>query len=162
MPSRLVAWSGSAILFAVLYVGIPWTGLQIDGALGLPRLPPWLQVPGIVLTAFGVAGLGWCFALFSVRGGGTANPVLPPERLVTTGPYAWTRNPIILFHAATLLGLSWFFGSPMTMAITLLLGVPAHVIVLHEERTLEARFGTEYVAYKASVPRWIGRPRRQS
>ncbi len=30
-----------------------------------------------------------------------------------------------------------------------------------EERQLEARFGEIYLKYKATVPRWIGLPRRR-
>lgn len=160
MTSRAVAWSESAALFALLYIGIPWTGLRLDDVLGLPGLPAWISVPGISLAVFGAIGLVWCFTLFAQRGGGTPNPIRPPQRLVTSGPYGLTRNPIILFHAATLLGLSLFVGSPSATFITVVLGVPAYFIVLREEKTLEARFGAEYAGYRASVPRWLLRPRR--
>jgi len=161
MTSRAIAWSESAVLFALLYVGIPWMSLRLEEVLGLSRLPSWTAVLGVPLALLGAVGLAWCFALFAGHGGGTPNPILPPRRLVTTGPYAFTRNPIILFHAATLLGLSLFVGSLLAVVITLALAVPAHFIVLREERTLEARFGAAYLAYKESVPRWLVPIRRQ-
>jgi protein-S-isoprenylcysteine O-methyltransferase Ste14 len=160
MTSRAIAWSESAVLFALLYIGIPWASLRLEDLLGIPRLPSWASIAGLPLAIVGAVGLAWCFALFAGHGGGTPNPILPPRRLVTTGPYAFTRNPIILFHAATLLGLALLVGSSLAMVLTFALAVPAHFIVLLEERTLEARFGADYRVYKASVPRWLGPKRR--
>ena len=37
----------------------------------------------------------------------------------------------------------------------------ANLLIRHEERTLELRFGAEYRAYRESVPRWIPRPPRR-
>jgi protein-S-isoprenylcysteine O-methyltransferase Ste14 len=48
-------------------------------------------------------------------------------------------------------------GSVSAVAIVVLLGIPIHFAMLHEERTLEARFGDAYHAYAAAVPRWIPR-----
>src|SRR6266540_6082014 len=161
VASRIVAWSEMAVLFALLYIGVPLTGLQVDRWLGIPAWPsplPWL---GLALFAIGVAGLGWCFALFARVGRGTPNPTAPPEVLVTVGPYAWTRNPIAMSHAAALIGLSVFLGSVSAVAIIVVLAVPVHLAMLREERTLEARFGDAYRVYAARVPRWLPRlPRR--
>src|SRR2546428_139261 len=35
MNRRIVAWSGIATLFAILYAGVPFAGLAIDHAVGL-------------------------------------------------------------------------------------------------------------------------------
>jgi len=161
MAGRIVAWGEMAVLFALLYVGVPWAGLQVDRWLSIPPWPspiPWL---GLALFAVGVIGLGWCFALFVRVGRGTPNPLMPPEVLVTAGPYAWTRNPIATSHAAAIIGLSAFLGSISAVAIIVVLAVPVHLAMLREERTLEARFGDGYRAYAARVPRWLPRPPRR-
>ncbi len=158
VPRRIIAWGEMAILFALLYIGVPWAGLQVDRWLGIPRWPspiPWL---GLGLFAIGVVGLGWCFALFVRVGRGTPNPTAPPEVLVTIGPYAWTRNPIAMSHAAALIGLSVFLGSVSAVGVVAVLAVPVHLAMLREERTLESRFGEAYRAYSARVPRWLPRP----
>ncbi len=152
-----MAWLEMFVLFLVLYTGIPFGGLQIDRILALPPWPLPFRVIGVVLLALGIAGLAWCIALFVRIGRGTPNPIAPPRALVTVGPYAWTRNPIALSHAITLIGLSLVGGSVSAVAIVVILAIPVHVAMLHEERTLEARFGEAYRAYAASVPRWIPR-----
>ena len=161
MSSRSLAYFEMAVLFLLLYVGIPWVGLQIDRLLRLPSWPSPILWLGLGLAVFGVVGLAWCFALFARVGRGTPNPTRPPEVLVIVGPYAWTRNPIALFHAGALTGLSLFLGSVSAVALVVLLSVPVHFGMLREERTLEIRFGDAYRAYQASVPRWIPRWRKR-
>ena len=158
---RIFAWSEMFVLFVLLYAGIPWAGLTIDGLLRIPAWPspvPWI---GPVLLVVGLAGLGWCFALFVQVGRGTPNPTMPPTALVTVGPYRWTRNPIALSHAAALFGLSLLLGSVSAAAIVVVLSIPVHVAMVHEEKTLATRFGEAYRGYKASVPRWIPRLRKR-
>ena len=163
MKRRAIAWAEMIVLFFALYAGIPWVGLQIDRWLRISPWPPPIQWIGFGLFAFGLLGLAWCFLLFARVGRGTPNPSLPPQALVIVGPYAWTRNPIALFHAAALFGLSLFLGSVSAAAIVVLLSAPVHVAMLREERTLERRFGEAYAAYRDRVPRWIPRrPKDQS
>ena len=38
------------------------------------------------------------------------------------------------------------------------LGLAHLFVVLHEERSLEARFGASYEEYRRRVPRWLPRP----
>ena len=163
MTRRALAWSEMAVLFFAMYTGIPWAGLQIDRILRIPAWPPPIPWLGLGLIVLGLGGLVWCFTLFARVGRGTPNPIRPPEALVTIGPYAWTRNPIALAHAAALIGLSVLLGSVSAVLIVLLLAYPVHIAMLHEERTLASRFGDTYRAYQSTVPRWIPRrPRRHS
>src|SRR2546426_7876547 len=92
MDRRIVAWAEISIVFLALYLGVPLAGLTIDRGLGLPTVPVALRFAGVPFLLVGSAGLAWCFSLFA-RARGTPNPRLPPSRLVTSGPYAWTRNP---------------------------------------------------------------------
>lgn len=160
MTSKVVAWAESLGLFAALYIGLPWFALTVDGWIGWPPLPWPLRVAGIVSLVVGAAGVVWCFLLFVREGQGTPNPWAPPRKLMTRGPFAWTRNPIILSHALASLGVALLIGSGTAILLVLLLGIPVQCVVRHEEATLEARYGDAYRAYKASVPRWL--PRRQS
>ena len=159
MDRRIVAWGEISIVFLALYLGAPLAGLTIDRGLGLPTIPIAVRFAGVPFLLVGLAGLAWCFSLFA-RARGTPNPRLPPRRLVTSGPYAWTRNPIAGSHFLAVLGVALVVGSPGAVLIVFLLGIPANLLIRYEERSLERRFGAEFLAYRESVPRWIPRPPR--
>ena len=83
------------------------------------------------------------------------------SRLVTTGIYAYTRNPVYL--AATLLFLGWFFMTRFTvLAIMTILFLILFIFVAKwEETELTDRFGDTYHHYKATVPFFIPYPKRR-
>lgn len=163
MASRRVAWLEAAALFAALYAGLPLLGIVLDRALGWPTFPTAVRLLGVPLILAGAVGLAWSFLAFVRVGHGTPNPSAPPQTLVTTGPFAWTRNPIAESHVVAALGVVLVSGSPAALLVLLLLAPIPVVLAAHEERVLEARFGGAYRDYRAKVPRWIPRPpRRQS
>ncbi len=161
MTSRPVAWLESVVLFLALYAGVPAVGLGADALLGWPSLPPLARWAGLVPFVLGAEGIGWSFLLFVRVGLGTPNPLVPPRVLVTTGPFAWTRNPIILSHALASLGVALLVASPAAVVLVLLLGIPVQFIVRSEERSLEARYGDAYRRYREDVPRWVPKRPRQ-
>ncbi len=162
MAGRIAAWAESVVLFVALYVGVPAVGLTADRVLDWPVLPDAVRWAGLAPLLLGAAGIAWCFTLFVRVGRGTPNPLVPPTILVTTGPFAWTRNPIILSHALASLGLALVVASPAAVLLVLALGVPVQFIVRAEERSLETRYGDTYRTYRSEVPRWIPRRPRQS
>lgn len=161
MERRSFAWVESVVLFVALYFGLPAAGLFLDGLLGWPSLPDLVRPLGLIPFVLGAAGIFWCFLLFVRIGQGTPNPWDPPRVLVTSGPFAWTRNPIILSHALAALGVAMLFASPAAVVIVLVLGILVQFIVRREERTLDSRYGDAYRRYREMVPRWIPRPPRQ-
>lgn len=78
-----------------------------------------------------------------------------PERLVTTGIYAHTRNPMYLGHLVFLTGLTLLTRSPLSLAVT------AGLVHWFDERArtdhhrLIGIFGDPYREYAARVPRWL-------
>jgi len=88
-------------------------------------------------------------------GGGPGLSGAPPERLVETGIYAWTRNPMYLGHIIYMIGVALVFQSWFAAAIALARTVWFHFRVLRDERGLIERFGTSYTSYKNRVKRWI-------
>jgi protein-S-isoprenylcysteine O-methyltransferase Ste14 len=89
------------------------------------------------------------------RAGGRWGMEVYPDRIVATGPFHYTRNPMYLGHLIFMMGLALTFWS--WFAVILLAGRAAwfHRRVLRDERRLEARFGADYVAYREQVKRWI-------
>jgi protein-S-isoprenylcysteine O-methyltransferase Ste14 len=81
-----------------------------------------------------------------------------PDRLVTSGPYAWSRNPMYAGHLTFLAGLAVASGSPAAAAV-----LAGHVPwfarrVGRDEARLRDRFGASYDAFAARVPRWLPNP----
>ena len=88
-------------------------------------------------------------------GGGGPGLETPPERLVLTGPYAYTRNPMYLGHVIFLIGLTLTLESWLAALITVSVAVWFHTRVLDDETKLIQRLGRPYVEYLACVKRWL-------
>ncbi len=76
--------------------------------------------------------------------------------LITNGPYRFSRNPAYLSLTLVYLGI----GILLDNGWVLILVVPVFVlmhrwVVPNEERQLAAKFGEQYLRYKAAVRRWL-------
>lgn len=113
------------------------------------------SLAGILLTSAG-AGLCWkTVSLFTEVGEGTPAPFDPPRKLVTQGPYAHVRNPMMIGVWLVLLGEAFAFGSvPLVVWFLVFCGLCLILIPVLEEPDLENRFGEPYREYKLKVPRW--------
>ena len=99
-------------------------------------------------------------ALFATAGDGTLAPWDPTSRLVVRGPYRRVRNPMISGVLCILLGEALLFTSTALLAWSaLFLAINAIWFPLVEEPGLRQRFGADYEAYRAAVPRWLPRLR---
>jgi protein-S-isoprenylcysteine O-methyltransferase Ste14 len=152
---------GSA-LFLVIAPGfvaglVPWwiSHWRFQAAfLGLHSL----RWAGGIFITLGTAGLLDSFRRFAVQGLGTPAPVFPTCHLVVTGLYRYVRNPMYLAVVSAILGQALIFGNLRLLAYSGLVWLLLHLFVLvYEESTLRASFGTEYEVFCAEVPRWIPR-----
>ena len=115
---------------------------------------------GVTLIAIGLVLIVRTIALFAEVGRGTLAPSDPTKRLVVRGPYRYVRNPMISGVLFVLLGEAALFGSlPLLVWFGVVAAVNAVYLPLVEERGLRRRFGEDYEAYRANVPRWIPRLR---
>lgn len=144
--------------------------LPVTVAVVVPGLIAWRTGPGGGGAALGVAGgallaggialVAWTATLFGRVGHGTIAPWDPTTRLVVVGPYRHVRNPMISGVLAILLGEAALAGSvPLLLWFAAVLAVNAVYLPLVEEPGLRKRFGADYDAYRANVPRWIPRLR---
>jgi protein-S-isoprenylcysteine O-methyltransferase Ste14 len=97
--------------------------------------------------------------LHFIRVKGTPVPFNPPPKLVTTGPYAHVRNPMLTGVFVLLFGLGVLLRSISLVSIFTPLFILLNVWELKavEERELERRLGKDYVEYKKRVPMFIPR-----
>jgi hypothetical protein len=89
------------------------------------------------------------------RGGGGPGLETPPERLVSTGLYGYTRNPMYLGHIIFLIGLTLTLKSWLAAIITIMTAIWFHTRVVGDEKKLIQTLGQPYVNYLASVKRWV-------
>jgi protein-S-isoprenylcysteine O-methyltransferase Ste14 len=123
-----------------------------------------VTIPGAVAGATLIAAGLWLFVgtvrLLARVGRGTLAPWDPTSRLVGLGPYERVRNPMITGVFAILLGEAALLGSWAVLAWAGVFALAnALWIPLVEEPGLLRRFGSDYEAYRANVPRWLPRLR---
>lgn len=119
------------------------------------------RVAGALLGLSG-ALLGFSSVSAVVDASGTPLPVMPTQRLVVRGPFAWCRNPMTLGTILGYLGIAVWLGSASAVGIVAALGAALLLrLKLVEERELTARFGAAYLEYKRRTPFLLPRvPRR--
>jgi protein-S-isoprenylcysteine O-methyltransferase Ste14 len=109
-------------------------------------------------TAVAAAGalLSLSGALTVLQHGTTVVPHHAATRLVTTGPFRLTRNPMYTGHVIALLGAALRAGSWWPLIVAPLAARAAtRLVILPEETYLAERFGEDYQRYRARVRRWI-------
>jgi hypothetical protein len=107
------------------------------------------------LMAWGYLQYRLCGVYRRRRGGGGPGIETPPERLVLSGPYAYTRNPMYLGHIIFLAGLALTLHSPVAAAIAVATAIWFHVRVRRDETRLVERWGEAYRRYLSITKRWI-------
>lgn len=146
---------------------VPWPPLLYGGAiliaLVLGRiLPlPLSAAPAIVIAGWLLVGLGLGLDVWAMRTMARAQTTILPhraaDRLVTSGPFGVSRNPIYLGNTiwSTALGLALSNGWFLILGPAAALAVE-RLAIRREEAHLAAKFGAEWQAYAARVPRWLG------
>ena len=130
-------------------------GLLAGALLGF--VSPW-RVPVPAPLRLGLGGglvlAGLVVVAAAVRAAG-------PKRLedrdspLAAGPYRYSRHPMYVGWTALYLGLA--LAADLVWPLALLPAVAAAIsrTVRREEAALESRFGDDYRAYAASVPRYL-------
>ena len=115
-----------------------------------------LHYSGALLFLIGFAIMLHCIISFAVQGRGTLSPVDPTLRLVVTGLYKFSRNPMYIGVILMLIGEAIFFRSVDLWIYSLVVFVAFNIfILLVEEPRLRRDFGEEYKRYCEKVRRWI-------
>ena len=150
-------------IFEVVF-GIPFLAaiaLQLAVPLSFPRgfLTPVISLGGVALSIIGMALVILARREFTQHGQPT-DPGLPTSKVVTTGVFSVSRNPLYLGGVCTLVGIALAINLPWVLVLLLPALVACHfVLIAPEERYLAAKFGEEYHVYTASVHRWVGQVR---
>ncbi|MBI3796920.1 MAG: isoprenylcysteine carboxylmethyltransferase family protein [Deltaproteobacteria bacterium] len=148
------------LLYAVFVLGVllgylPWQARQIDLILG-KHVGTFLTYSGGILFVAGALLLFSGAYYLVLRGEGTPLPFDAPKRLVVAGPYARIQHPMALGLFSMAFAEALWFQSPSLGIYAVLLTILGHFYLIYiEEPGLERRFGEDYRAYRAAVPRWL-------
>jgi len=139
-----------------LYVIPLGIGLLIHRLHPVAIMPRGVAFPiGLLLVALGLALAAFAIILF-LRARTSPIPIKPTTAIVETGPYRFTRNPMYLGLALLYLGVTlWVDTLWPLLFLPLVILIVQRSVIEREERYLEAKFGKEYLDYKARVRRWI-------
>ena len=140
----------------LIYLGLIGAGVILDSFWAFP-LPALTLGPvlGISLLVIGFIVSGWSVIEF-VRHRVNPDPYHPTTKIITSGPFRFSRNPIYIAFALMHLGVGvWASNAWIVIMLLPVLGVIRYGVIGPEERYLERKFGETYVAYKQSVRRWI-------
>lgn len=131
-------------LLAEVELGLVWV---IEPGL---RGNAWLALP---MIGGGMGLVIWSVRTLSVAGLGTPAPAVATQKLVQSGPYRYSRNPMTLGASLFYLGLAVWAGSWLVFGLVLLIFTALLTyIYVYESRELAARFGVKYSAYRCSTP----------
>lgn len=133
------------------------------GAFGLPlwkplKTPFWeTQLPGIIGVALGVIAVIGIAA--SLKSFGDSFRVgideKKPDKLITTGMFAFSRNPIYVCFNIFLVG-QFLIHRNITIAVaTVCFALTIHRQILREEKFLRSHYGSNYDVYCQKVRRYL-------
>lgn len=148
-----------AVIVLMIMIIMPWIASTFGPRYGWYHgVPARWSLAGLIAVVIGLAMYIWClvFHFKSYREGVRIG--FTPPHLVVNGPYRYSRNPMYIAGLFIWIGWTIFYANPVVFAGLLLLwSMFAFRVIPSEERQLEALFGDEYIEYRKSVRRWIGR-----
>ena len=141
-PIWFVLFALTALLLAQLWP------LQIP-------LPGFMQPIVWISAASGGVLAIWATLLFKQHGT-SAHPYAEASRLVTRGPFRFSRNPMYLGLLLALAALGLWLQSLSALLLTpLFVLVINRCNILPEERRLRDSFGAAYETYLTQTRRWL-------
>ena len=138
----LLGWILEVRVRSLPMAGAPSTRavLEVVGALGV--------VGGLVVAFWGL----WTFH----RAHTAILPHRPASRLVTSGPYRFSRNPMYVGLTAAYIGLAMLANTLWPPVFLPLVITALYLLVVRrEERYLGSAFGAEYAEYRRRIRRWL-------
>jgi protein-S-isoprenylcysteine O-methyltransferase Ste14 len=151
---------------------LPWPPIVLAAALALgfaleraapwgALLPDWAASVGYAIAALGLALDVWAMATMTQA----RTNILPnrgADRLVTSGPFAISRNPIYLGNTLLTFGVGLAARAPWLLPLAVVAALLVERLAIRrEEAHLDAKFGAAWKAYAATTPRWLGLARRR-
>ncbi len=151
-PNR-IPWPPILLIATIaLGVGLHWL-VPLPWIYGLAALEATAM--GVTMIVAAVAIDIWAALVFR-KHKTTIQPHQRSTRLVTRGPFRFSRNPIYVGNLMVVAGLGLVLSNLWLLIATPVLGFALHKLAIaREEQHLEELFADQWRDYKARVRRWI-------
>ena len=148
----MMKWLVPPVLFAFCLIGIAITAYNWPGYQLVPQPYNWFGMV-IVLGGLIIGGVG---SRTFVRLRTNLNTFKNPDRLVTDGIFALSRNPMYLGFTLMLAGAVLVVDRATPVVFVLVFFAVAQFwYIPFEERRMRETFGDLYLAYSRNTRRWI-------
>jgi protein-S-isoprenylcysteine O-methyltransferase Ste14 len=119
-----------------------------------------LRIGGSLLIVIGIALIVLTRREFA-RYQQPTDPGRPTSKVITSGPFAFSRNPLYLGAALFVLGVTFVAQLSWMLLLFIPMLLACHLLLIRpEERYLLRLFGEEYQSYTRRVFRWFGRAKK--
>jgi protein-S-isoprenylcysteine O-methyltransferase Ste14 len=148
------------------YLKLPppfWALTMLLIAYGLERSYPWAALiyarsltNAVVIGLAGLALAAWSIGAFAAVGTEIAPASIANKKLVTDGPFRFTRNPMYLSLVLAMVGVAFYQGTLPFFAVPVLVFLICHLVFIpFEEAKMQRQHGNPYKDYLHRVRRWI-------
>lgn len=164
---------GYAVGFSVFVILIPYVIYSVARIFAEPAIMnnPMVLVIAVILGSIGIFFVLWSNAALLLKGKGgptdAFNVAISPrtQRLVVSGPYKYTRNPMVFGAFCCYFALAFLWNSTTALLFLVVFYIFAvNYLKATEEKRLLHDFGPEYVEYHKQVamivPRVFGKKDR--
>jgi protein-S-isoprenylcysteine O-methyltransferase Ste14 len=150
----------------LLHIPVPWVFVLsfLVGLIPQIILPIHIQsqgtilfikIAGVLLFVIGAVFATWSLIIFH-KANTTTTPGEISKKLINSGPYRFTRNPMYISLTLSYLGEAGFLIQTWPLIILPMTLVYINCIVIPlEEDLLKKEFKEEYEIYCSQVNRWI-------
>ena len=112
-------------------------------------------IVGGFIILLGISLRNWAVKTFK-KFGETLHHGKSIHKIVTSGPFQFTRNPMYLSFTFIYIGLSMIINTYWLLLLLPIVLISLHSgVILREEEYLEKKFKDQYVSYKSRVRRWF-------
>ena len=150
----MLVWTVGAV---ALHAAVPFQLSRLGGPARPASTAPAARTAGLTTVAAGGALMAWALAAHYQQApqGWPLEAGLMPGYLLRRGPYRLVCNPMYAGEVIVWAGWALVYASPAVWAGLAIMGTGLLATVRWEERRLLRRFGGDYQAYLAEVPRWV-------
>jgi len=136
---------------------------MLIAAFALERSFAWASIVTLrsLLLAIAIAATGIALAIWGERMFAAAGTEILPaspsnKKLVTSGPFRFTRNPMYLGLILVTLGIAFYAGTLPFFAVPVLVFFLCNKLFIpFEEAKMQRQFTDRYTDYLRRVRRWI-------